>query len=205
MLLLDDFKVNQEDHKSSRKVYRMICSSCGKDRGYQRKSRYGRGLCRNCVSSTIHKNKKVSLKTRKKMSDNSWSKKGMKHPLKGKKHKKSTIQKLSKIAAKQCCSYERKHIYNGTNGQLLMRSSWEVKYAEWLDKNKIKWEYEPTFTLSNGLTYIADFRLLDGTIIEIKGYFRPDAINKWQKFCSDYPNIPKQLLMKKELGELGVL
>jgi len=86
-----------------------------------------------------------------------------------------------------------------------MRSGWEVKYAKWLDSQNIAWEYEPSFLLSDGRVYLADFKLNDETIIEIKGYFRPDAKIKWDRFCEEYPELKKQLLMKTELTKLKII
>lgn len=116
-----------------------------------------------------------------------------------------TKAKLSKAATEQNKKYRGKFQYTGSQGSMLMRSSWEVKYANWLDNRNIKWEYEPSFILANGLFYTPDFKLEDGVIIEIKGYFREDAKIKWNMFVKEYPKTNKLLLMKKELKELGVL
>ena len=55
--------------------------------------------------------------------------------------------------------------YNG----IWMRSTWEVAYAKWLDKQNIKWLYESkVFDLGN-CTYTPDFYLPESdTYIEIK-------------------------------------
>ena len=139
------------------------------------------------------------------MSNNSYIGNGGKHPLLGKKHSDETKAKLSKIASKQNKQYRSDFKYNGAHGCIDMRSSWEVSYAKWLDSKEIKWKYEPSFKLSNGKIYTPDFKLEDGTIVEIKGYFREDAKIKWQMFKDEYPELKKSLLMKSELKELGVL
>ena len=158
-----------------------------------------------CFNKTTHTGREVSEETRSKMSKSHYLKNGGTHPLKGKRHTIETKTKLSKIASEQNKRYGGNYVYSGANGEINMRSSWEVKYAQWLDNNNISWIYEPTFKLSNGKMYTPDFKLEDGTIIEIKGYFRRDAREKWQLFSKEYPNINKQLLMKNELRELGVL
>ena len=205
MIDLQDYIVNVEDSKSSRRLYRMICRSCSKDRGYQRKVRYGLGLCKLCASSFAHKGKIVTSETRQRMSKNNHIKNSGKHPLLGKKHTVKTKAKLSKVATAQNKKYKGKHKYVGSNGMLSMRSTWEVRYAIWLDGQNIGWNYEPTFELSNGKMYTPDFRLEDGTIVEIKSYFREDAKIKWQMFVEEYPKLNKLLLMKNELREMGVL
>ncbi len=67
-----------------------------------------------------------------------------------------------------------------------MRSSWEVSFAEYLDKNNVIWEYEPeTFKLCNGKRYIPDFFIpfLD-IYIEIKPeyFLTKEVLEKLQLF-----------------------
>jgi predicted nuclease of restriction endonuclease-like RecB superfamily len=85
-----------------------------------------------------------------------------------------------------------------------MRSSWEVAYAKWCDRNRIKWLYEPkTFDLGN-CTYTPDFYLPEtDTYVEIKGYWRDRSKLKFELFKKTYDNI--LLLKEKNLIELGVL
>lgn len=85
-----------------------------------------------------------------------------------------------------------------------MRSSWEVKYAQYLDKNNIKWLYESkTFDLGN-TTYTPDFYLPETDIyIEIKGYLRPNSKNKIKLFNKYFKNL--KVLNKQELILMGVL
>ena len=96
-----------------------------------------------------------------------------------------------------------------------MRSSYEIKYAEWLRKNHIKWRYEPkAFPLSYEIgmgkiketTYTPDFYLpKTKEYIEIKGWWRGDAEEKFANFQQQYPNIKITVLMKPELQKMGVL
>jgi hypothetical protein len=85
-----------------------------------------------------------------------------------------------------------------------MRSSWEVKYAKYLDKNHIKWLYESkTFDLGK-TTYTPDFYLPESdTYVEIKGYLRDNAKNKLRLFYKHFKNL--KILLKKDLKYLGVL
>jgi hypothetical protein len=64
----------------------------------------------------------------------------------------------------------------------LMRSSWEVLFAVWLDFSGIKWEYEPrTFNFKN-FNYTPDFYLPEFDCwIEIKGWWRKDGKEKVKK------------------------
>jgi len=86
-----------------------------------------------------------------------------------------------------------------------MKSSWEVKYAKYLDKNNIKWEYEPTtFRLSN-TTYTPDFKINNKKYIEIKGWFSPKSYLKIKEFISVNPEIDFTILLEKDLKKMGVL
>jgi hypothetical protein len=87
-----------------------------------------------------------------------------------------------------------------------MRSTWEVLYAKYLDKNKIRWLYESkTFDLGN-TTYTPDFYLPEtDTYIEIKGYWRDDAKKKFKMFQKKYYSMNIVLLTGKELKKLKII
>ena len=90
--------------------------------------------------------------------------------------------------------------------EIYMRSSWEVAYAKYLDKNNIKWEYESkVFDLGNA-TYIPDFYLPEQDLyIEIKGWWRDDAKKKFDLFKIKYKDINIKILMELELQEMGII
>jgi predicted nuclease of restriction endonuclease-like RecB superfamily len=100
-----------------------------------------------------------------------------------------------------------KRIFRYVKGDRIVnfKSSYELAYAGYLDSKGVSWEYEPIYELSNGTSILPDFKLQDGSIVEIKGYFRPDAKVKWDIFCSEHINIKKSLLTKDDLVKLGVL
>ena len=99
-------------------------------------------------------------------------------------------------------SFHGKH---GYYKNISMRSSWEIKYAKYLDKNNIKWLYESkTFDLGNS-TYTPDFYLpKTNEYIEIKGYFPQKIKAKLNKFTKMYSNINFKILQGKELNDLGI-
>lgn len=137
-------------------------------------------------------------------------------------------KQLINCTAKRChsCENKRRHkkeifnlkgrnnhffgkIFHGKWGKyknIWMRSSWETKYAQYLDKNKIRWQYEPIhFDLGNS-TYTPDFYLIkENKYIEIKGYWRDDAKKKFKKFKRLYPKIKLNVLERKHLKKLEVL
>jgi ribosomal protein S14 len=234
MIDKQDYIVVVENAKSKRKHYRMACDKCYNDRGYQRVSRHGLGLCKVCAPSHIHKGKIVSQETRAKMKQNNYISNGGTHPWTGKHHNDDTKNILSKKQSEYCKQHGNQFIghkhtsetiariselnsgkeprwkgrifqYSGPKGYFKMRSSYELEYAKWMDINNINWEYEPKFKLSNGKTFSPDFRLVAyDTIVEIKGYWTKTGLEKWAKFCEDYPNINKKVLMKRDLLQLGL-
>lgn len=200
MIIDSDFKITL-DGKNPRRLFRMICDNCGSDRGYQRKHRHGLGLCRSCTPTKTRKGQVHSQASKQLMKVNCWANNGYKSPMLGKTHSLESKCKISASVALQNKSYKGKFEYKGFQ----MKSSWEVRYAEYLDAKNIGWTYEPKFKLSNGYVYLPDFQLSTSDIIEIKGYMRKDAQIKWDMFCADYPSINKSLLRKDDLKKLGVI
>jgi hypothetical protein len=50
-----------------------------------------------------------------------------------------------------------------------MRSTWEVEFARYLDRNGVDWDYEPfVFSFPDGTTYLPDFVSYE-TVYEVKG------------------------------------
>jgi len=132
-----------------------------------------------------------------------------------KKRPKKTCQKISKTRIVRKVAKGRKNPHFGKPAsqakkiiykKILMRSSWEIAYAKWLDKNNIKWSYESkTFDLGNS-TYTPDFYLpKQNKYIEIKGYYRKSFIKKFQRFKKLYPEINIQIENKKLLKKEGII
>jgi hypothetical protein len=113
---------------------------------------------------------------------------------------------------KRCLSCSHKGKRNGHYGKVTsypkwekhkniwMKSSYEIFFAKWCDKNKIKWQYEPkTFDLGK-TTYTPDFYLPEiDTYIEVKGWWRPKSLCKYMRFCKRYRNIHIIVLNKQKL------
>jgi len=90
--------------------------------------------------------------------------------------------------------------------KILMRSSWEMAYAKYLDKLGIKWLYESkTFDLGD-CTYTPDFYLPEqNKYIEIKGWWRNNDKRKFKLFIKKYPNKNIIVLMKFDLQAKEIL
>jgi ribosomal protein L24E len=146
---------------------------------------------------------------------------GSKNPFYGKKHtsetklKMSIIQKKITRRGKKCNFYGK--IYHGKgswyvrkdNIRIWVRSTWELKYAEYLDNSNINWQYESKFfpMVIDGkeVTYTPDFYLIDEDVyIEVKGYWRDDSKLKYDTFIEQYHNLNIKLLMRDDLLSLGI-
>lgn len=200
------------------RLFKCFCDKCGIDRGYKRKRESNR-LCRHCTGITKYKYNNIDFDDfilhtsgtyrlyRTRCIECNKDKGYHRQCFATKKCHSCAMKDKWSNGVMSNVQKGARHSYEYSNGdkKLMLRSSYELAYAKWLDIKGIKWEYEPHFKLSNGANFFPDFRLEDGTIVEIKGYFREDAKIKWQMFEKEYPNINKQLLMKSELKEMGVL
>jgi hypothetical protein len=73
-------------------------------------------------------------------------------------------------------------------GNVAFRSTWEANVARVLNACGVGWQFEPErFALSSGSTYAPDFRLANGIYIEVKGYWRKEARERFETFRREYP------------------
>lgn len=155
---------------------------------------------------------------------NYYSKKysGEGNPFYGKKHTEESLKKMSESSRKNTRRGRMSNfygkIYYGVGSyyrkkddkRIWMRSYWEIAYARYLDVNNIEWDYEPKAfeIVINGIekTYTPDFFLIkENKFIEIKGFWRDESLIKFNTFRERYPEIEIEVLMKKDLRDLGIL
>jgi hypothetical protein len=92
--------------------------------------------------------------------------------------------------------------------EIEMRSSWEVKFALWLDEGGIKWEYEPRwFNVGSGkwrgTSYTPDFWLVEqNEYVELKGRFTKENKRKMNKFFEIYPDVKLFMFFGKHLAKV---
>lgn len=93
-------------------------------------------------------------------------------------------------------------IYKG----ILMRSNWEIWFAQFLDISGYRWEYESkTFDLGS-TTYTPDFYVPEwNQFIEIKGYFSQKAKDKIDLFKEQYPKENLRIFQRENLKRIGVI
>lgn len=102
-------------------------------------------------------------------------------------------------------SNRRTEIIHWKTNEIQYMIGWDPLVAVYFNKDKINYEHEMhKFTMPNGKVYIPDFYLPDKDIyIEVKGFFRKDAKEKWEWFHKEHPN--SELWDQKKLKELHIL
>lgn len=79
-----------------------------------------------------------------------------------------------------------------------MRSSWEVKFAEYADRQSLTWDYEPVLLLSTGERYKIDFWVAEwNSYVEIKGF--PYSLKKYKQAVAD--GVPVRLIDSRGMVE----
>ena len=92
-----------------------------------------------------------------------------------------------------------------TNEELICKGSYEAKVVDYLNKNQINFLWQPkTFIMPNDKTYLPDLYLIsENKWVEIKGWMRKDAQEKWDWFKTINPTA--ELWNKEKLKEMRIL
>lgn len=166
------------------------CIKCGKQfNPHSIKGKRGDAAlyCSNkCAPHDHLKGRTVSKETREKLSKAAWNNKGGR-------------TKYFKI----WCAYLQKEIS--------VQGTYELKYAQYLNEQKIRWTRDKTINLSyqdnNEIkrTYYPDFYLIDSQeYIETKGYFYPEDIIKMQIVKEQHYDKQIKILFYEDLRKLGI-
>jgi len=165
------------------------------------------------AKSTKESKKRHSLSMLKRFSDPEWKKKMLKtlYEARFTEEIKAKFLETYRQNAKNGLHNKRfsnlkKHHYTKEDKKINFKSSWELRFAIFLDKKKYNWEYEKhpveLKTYCNKIL-IPDFYIKElDLVVEIKGYFWKDAKEKWESFCKEYPQIKKCILFKEDLNKL---
>jgi hypothetical protein len=90
-----------------------------------------------------------------------------------------------------------------TKKLLVCQASWEAAVVDYLNKNKIDFDWQLTFRMPDGSSYRIDLYLTREDIyVEIKGYMREVALKKWKWFHKTFPN--SELWTKDVLVSKGI-
>jgi hypothetical protein len=106
-------------------------------------------------------------------------------------------------AAKSMCHSQTK-LHWKTGEEVICVGSYESTVVDYLNSNQINFEWQPkVFKMPSGKTYRPDLYLSDRDLwIEIKGFFRGDALEKWTWFSE---NNRAELWDKSTLKMMGIL
>jgi len=95
------------------------------------------------------------------------------------------------------------------NKKICFRSTWEAKFANWLDNNKIIWSYESkTFPIilptGNDGTYTPDF-VSGNKYYEVKGRWVKSGLEKVCAFVTQYPWLELIIIDREKMKELSLI
>lgn len=91
-----------------------------------------------------------------------------------------------------------------TQEEIICQGSYEIKVVEWLNKNKIDFDWQIPFDMPAGKRYFIDLFLKEKNLwVEIKGYKRPKNMEKWNWFHEERPN--SELWDERKLKEMRIL
>jgi hypothetical protein len=187
------------------------CKTCGVvkilTQGRFKKNKYG--YCNDC----FRKSPEIKI-LRKKMAKDRRSYNGKNNPnFRGKVTKKckcgtkfevtKSRENTAKYCSYGCASVYRPHgVKHCKYKDINFRSSWEMKFAQFLDNKNIAWEYEHKVFETCFGKYVPDFWVPEwNSFVEIKGYFREDAKKKFDEFAKNNSII---LADQKYLNDLGI-
>jgi hypothetical protein len=115
--------------------------------------------------------------------------------------KKAVVDNPDSYSKKNVCGRVKQYEYNG----VILKGTWELKMAMWLDAKGIKWEYETNsypYPWNNGCSiYFPDFYLPQlNVLIEVKGNVTDRDLIKW-----DHLPIKLVVVDKKYINSLDEL
>lgn len=99
----------------------------------------------------------------------------------------------------------RKATHWKTGQELDCLGSWEVKFVDWLTKNKYDFIWQPrAFKMPNGKSYRPDAFIIDMNLwVDVKGYYSPSSRAKCEWFKTIMSNF--EVWEKDMLVELGII
>jgi hypothetical protein len=98
------------------------------------------------------------------------------------------------------CNNVYKVTHWNTKKKLSCKGKWERNAVRWFNKNKIDYDWQVPFKLPDGRTYIIDlYDKVSGVYIEVKGWWRDDAKEKFDLFKSSNPGLKVEVWDMDEL------
>jgi hypothetical protein len=114
--------------------------------------------------------------------------------------RKGKITKMQNLISGKT-KYKVPHGKRTLVGTTWMRSTYEARFATFLTLQNIEWVYEPKwFEIGSGKLYLPDFYVPSFDVyVEVKGWWRDDAKEKFDAFRMIYSNLRYALVMLDEL------
>jgi hypothetical protein len=172
-----------KEYKNAHHLHNLKCTVCGLVRTQNIQDlRHGKG-CKKCA---VEKRKQTCLE-----------KYGQDNPMKHKEIARSCARSQAITTI---------HYHWRTGEELECQRSYEEAVVYHLNSLRIDYLWQPeVFQLSTGKTYRPDLYLIDeDKWIEIKGYFRKDALEKWEEFHNKIKT-NSELWDQEKLKELNIL
>lgn len=111
-------------------------------------------------------------------------------------------EKMRVAALGKPCTHPKRQQY----GEILMRSTFEVRVARAFDQLGMRWQYEPHRFHLGTQTYLPDFYLPDEQMyVEVKGWFGPDSQTTVSRFFDQHPQLPLAILMEPQIEALEAI
>lgn len=108
-------------------------------------------------------------------------------------------------------AHGKRCLYENDDKKIYFRSTYELRFAHILDKQNYEWSYESkSFLVCNdNKIYIPDFEIPNLGFVEVKGWWRDDAREKYDSYQlnSLYPKlvlVTKNELIQLEMGDIKI-
>lgn len=153
------------------------------------------------VNGTSQARQRVSVQSRR-----NWNDPGVRKRMLNKDHvaiaTKAVATRLANLLSGKT-TYKVPHGKRVLVGTTWMRSTYEARFAHALDEHGIVWRYEPQWFSLGDKAYLPDFYVPSiDTYVEVKGWWRDDAREKFDAFVTRYPEIRYAIITITELKSI---
>lgn len=190
--------------KEKKKKHPWLCKSCAitkewQSNEYRKKLLIPHKIATSTEKFRIHCSKQSKLNwsnssIRKKMTNRTLDDR----KCAAQKGRKTYLKNIEKgLTKSRGAAHGKRELYKGQ----YFRSTYETRFARVLDEHNINWQYEPRgWVVQNKKAYVPDFYINDYDLwVEIKGWWRDDAREKFISFINEYDDLNIALIMSDEL------
>ncbi len=191
--------------KERKKKHRWNCKSCAIKKEWKNIDYLEIHKLTLKASANLDKNKKRSSITSK----NNWANPSIREKMtNGSRNRKEAAKKGKETLKKNLLLGKTKiKILHGkwqNIENIRMRSTYELRFATFLKSKNLNFQYEPKpFELKSGALYTPDFWIESlNLFVEVKGWWRDDAKEKFYSFIEEYKEYNHSLIMLDQLKKL---